>query len=74
LNEGQQLFGVAMQKAVIADPAKAFGQNVLQHKPQEIFAFERAIAGFAGTAFHILESDVAILTGGVIVFRDDAPV
>jgi len=49
LDQGQQLFGVAMQKAIISDAAKIFWQNVLQNEPYEIFAFERAIAGFAGT-------------------------
>jgi len=33
LNEGQQLFGLAMQEAIVSHPAKAFGQDMLQDKP-----------------------------------------
>ena len=33
LNQKQQLFGVAVQKTVVSDPAKAFWQNMLQDKP-----------------------------------------
>jgi hypothetical protein len=33
LNKGQELFGVAMQKAIVSNPAKAFWQNMLQEKP-----------------------------------------
>ena len=29
-----------MQEAIIPDPAKASGQYVLQHQPQEVFALE----------------------------------
>ena len=74
MDQRQQLFGVAMQKAIVSDTAKAFGQNVLQNEPQEVFAFERAIAGFAGTAMHIFKSNMAVLIGYDIIFGDDAPV
>ena len=37
-------------------------------------AFERAIAGFAGTALHILKGDVAVFIGDDIVFANHAPV
>ncbi len=47
---------------------------MLQHEPQEILAFESAIACFAGTAFHILKGDVAVLAGNDIFFREDTPV
>ncbi len=47
---------------------------MLQHEPQEIPAFESAIACFAGTAFHILKGDVAVLAGNDIFFREDPPV
>jgi len=74
LDQGQQLFGVAMQKAIISDAAKTFWQNVLQNEPYEVFAFERAIAGFAGTAMHIFKNNMAVLIGYDIIFGDDAPV
>ena len=74
LDQRQQLFGVAMQKTIISDPAKTFWQNMLQNEPQEDLAFDRAIEGFAGTAFHIHKSDIAILIGYDIIFGDDAPV
>ena len=47
---------------------------MLQHEPQEVFAFERAIADFAGTALHIPGGDVAVFIGDDIIFRDEAPV
>jgi len=47
---------------------------VLQDQPQKIFAFERSIASFAGTAIHISKGDVAVYTGEDIVFREDASV
>ena len=74
LNQGQQFFGIAMQKAIVSDPAKALGQNVLQNEPQEVFAFFSAIAGFAGRAVYIFKSDIAVLIGDDIIFRDDAGV
>ena len=74
MDQQQQLFGVAMQKAIISDATKAFWQNVLQNQPQKVFAFERAIVGFAGTAMHIFKSDLAVLIGYDIIFGDDAPV
>ena len=63
-----------MQKAIVSGAAKAFGQNVLQNEPQEVFAFDRAIEGFAGSAVHVFKSDIAVLIGDDIIFRDDAPV
>jgi len=47
---------------------------VLEHEPQEVLAFEGATAGFAGTALHVPEGDMAVFTGNDIFFRDDAPV
>jgi hypothetical protein len=61
LDQRQQLFGVAMQKAIISDATKAFWQNMLQNQPQKVFAFERAIFCIAGFAFNILKSYLAIL-------------
>ena len=63
-----------MQKAIVSGPAKGFGQNMLQDKPQEVFAFSAAVKGIAGTGFDIFESDFAILMGDDIVFTDDASV
>jgi hypothetical protein len=74
LNQGQQLLGVAMQKAIISGSTKAFGQNMLQYQPQEVFTFDGAAAGLAGTAFDVFEGDVAILIRHDIAFTDDAPV
>ena len=74
LDQRQQLFGVAMQKTIISDPAKTFWQNMLQNEPQEVLAFDRAIAGFAATAMHIFKSNLAILIGYDVIFGDDAPV
>ena len=74
LYECQQLFCIAVQEAVVSDTTKAFGQDVLQNEPQEIFAFQGAVAGFAGAAFGVLESDGAVFIRNDIVFTDDASV
>ena len=63
-----------MQKAIVSDTAKAFGQNVLQNEPQEVFAFERAIVNFTGSAVDVFKSDIAVLIGDDIIFRDDTAV
>lgn len=47
---------------------------MLQDKPQEVFTFEGAVAGFAGTAFDVFEGDLAVLIGDDVAFTDDAPV
>jgi hypothetical protein len=74
LDQGQQLFGVAMQKAIVSCAAKALGQNMLQYQPQEVFALEATAAGFSGTAFDVSEGDITIKIGHDIVFTDNAPV
>lgn len=74
LNQGQQLLGFAMQEAIVSEPAKAFGQDMLQDKPNEVMAFDGAVEGFAATALDISEGDVAILIGDYIAFTDDASV
>ena len=63
-----------MQKAIVSDTAKAFRQNVLQNEPQEVFAFDRAIAKFTGTAVNVFKSDIVVLIGNDIIFRDDTAV
>jgi hypothetical protein len=63
-----------MQKAIVSGPAKAFGQNMLQDQPQEVFAVYFAVTGFTGTGFDIFEGDFAILMGDDIVLADDASV
>ncbi len=62
-----------MQEAVVSDPAKAFGQNMLQDKPHEVVAFDGTVETFAGTALDVFEGDLAILIGDDVVFTDDAP-
>ena len=74
LNQGQELFGFTMQEAIVSDPTKGFGQDMLQDKPYEVVAFDGAVEAFAGTAFDVFEGDVAILIGDNIAFTDDAPV
>ena len=63
-----------MQKAIVSGAAKALGQNMLQYQPQEVFALEATVAGFAGTAFDVLKGDTAVLVGDDIIFADDASV
>jgi len=74
LNQGQELFGIAMQKAIVSSPTEAFWQNMLQDKPQEVFGLAGAVKGFAGTAFDVFKGNVAVSIGDDIVFGDDAPV
>ena len=47
---------------------------MLQDQPQEVFALDAAVKGFAGTAFDVFEGDIAIMIGHDIVFADNAPV
>ena len=49
-----------MQEAIVSDPAKAFGQDMLQDKPQEVVAFEGTVERFAGTALDI--SDLKVIS------------
>ena len=50
LDEQQRFSGIAMQEAIIADPAKPLGQDMLKHQPEEVFAIEGAKLSFAGVA------------------------
>ena len=63
-----------MQKTIVSGPAKAFGQNMLQDQPEKVFAFDGSVAGLAGAAFDVFESDMAIMIRHDIVFTDYAPV
>jgi hypothetical protein len=63
-----------MQETIISDPAKAFGQDMLQDKPQEVVAFHGTVERFAGTALDVLKGDLAVLIGDDALFTDDAPV
>lgn len=63
-----------MQEAIVSDSAKAFGQDMLEDKPQEVFAFDDTKERFAATALDVLEGDIAILIGDDIAFTDDTPV
>ena len=63
-----------MQKAVISEPTKTLGQNMLQNEPKEVFAFGGTVAGFAGTAFDVFKCDIAVLIGDDTAFTNDAPV
>ena len=74
MNQGQDLFGVAMQEAIVSGPSKAFGQDMLQDKPYEVVAFDGTVERFSGTALDVFEGDIAILIGDDAVFTDDAPV
>ena len=74
LDQRQQPFGITVQEAIIPDPAKASGQNVLQHQPQEVFALEGTVQGLARLAFEIAECHLAIAIGNDVVFTDHAAV
>jgi LAS superfamily LD-carboxypeptidase LdcB len=63
-----------MQETIISDPAKAFGQDMLQDKPQEVVAFEGTVEHFTGTALDVSEGDLAVLMGDDVVLTDDTPV
>lgn len=62
-----------MQKAVISDAAKAFGQNVLQHEPQEVFTFYRAMTNFSGfTVYELkLENHSLLRSVSGIIMKND---
>jgi hypothetical protein len=63
-----------MQKAIVSGSTKACGQNMLQDQPQEVFALDAAVTGFAGTALDVFEGYIAIMIGHDIVLADNAPV
>ena len=59
-----------MQEPIIPDPSKALGQNMLQHQPEEVLAFERAISGLPGVAVDVLEGYFATFIGNDVAFTD----
>ena len=63
-----------MEKAIVSDPAKAFGQNMLQDKPHKVVAFEGTVERFTGTGLDVLKGDLAVLMGDDVVLTDDTPV
>ena len=52
---------VVMQEAEVARPAQALGQHVLNHKPQEVGAGQRALRHLVGLGVAVLEGHVAAL-------------
>lgn len=51
---------VRMQKAVVARPPEALGQDVLQQQVQEVGAGERAELRFPALAVAIAEADLPV--------------
>ena len=74
LDQQKQLFGIAVEKSVIPDPAKASGQDMPDHKIQKLFSFQRSVACVARFAFGIAECHVSISAGKDISFADDSSV
>ena len=74
LYQRQAFFGIAVQEAVIPDPTKALGQDMLQHQPQEVLTLEGAVQGPARLAFEIPEGHLAVAIGNDVVFTDHAAV
>ena len=74
LDQSQQALGVAVQKAVVANPAKALGQDVLKDPPQEVLAGQRSVAGLAGCGLGVAEGHLAVAVGHEVTFADHAPV
>jgi hypothetical protein len=63
-----------MQEAIVSNPAKALGQDMLEDKPQEVLSFDGAVERLAGAALDVSEGDLAVLMGDDVVFTDDTPV
>ena len=63
-----------MQEPIIPDPSKALGQNMLQHQPKEVLAFERAILTLSGVAVDIPEGYFATFIGNDVAFTDHTTV
>ncbi len=57
-----------MQEPIIPDPSKALGQNMLQHQPEEVLTFERAISTLSGVAVDIPEGYFATFIGNDVAF------
>ena len=63
-----------MQEPIIPDPSKALGQNMLQHQPKEVLAFERAISTLSGVAVDKPEGYFATFIGNDVAFTDHTTV
>ena len=63
-----------MQEAIIPDPSKALGQNMLQHQPEEVLALECAISMLSGIAVEVFEGHSSIVIGNDVVFTDHTTV
>ena len=74
LHQRQQFFSITVQEAIIPDPAKALGQNMLQHQPQKVFALEDSVLRVARFPFGIAVRHLACLIGNDILFADNAAV
>ena len=74
LYQGQEFSGIAVQKPVVPDSPKSFGQNMLEHPPQEVFALQALGSDLTGAALGVPKVHLAILVGNDIVFADDTPV
>ena len=63
-----------MQEAVVAYPTEAFGQDVLQHQPQEVGTRERSGLGFSAFALDVAEGNLAIFVVEYLLFADDTAI
>jgi hypothetical protein len=74
LRQKEQFFCVSMEKSIVPDPAKPFGQHMLHEKAQEVLAFERAPAGLTAAAFDVLESHLDVFVGEDVFFAEDSAI
>jgi len=63
-----------MQKAEVAGPPEALGQDVLQDQPEESGAAHRAHRHLAGLAVAVTKADLALVTGQDVLLLNDASI
>ena len=74
LQQRDQTFTVGVQKAEVARPPEALGQNVLQDQAQEGRPAYRAHRTLAGLAVAIAKADLSVLAGKNVLLPNHAPI
>ena len=72
LQQTNQPFAVGMQKAKVASPPEAFGQDMLKHQPQELRPGQGSGTQVLSLTVAVTKSHFAVLTGDDIVFLNHA--
>jgi hypothetical protein len=72
LDQRQELFCIAVQKAIVSHSAKALGEDMLYDQVNEILAGQSSVFYGLGLAFDIPKSNLAVCVGDDVLFGDHA--